>query len=53
MTLFGYQLFAKPEPINPASELAKRGHELRRQSVKAVARQMCNEMGKPIPEALQ
>jgi hypothetical protein len=47
MTLFGYQLFAKPEPINPASELAKRGHELRRQSVKAVARQINREIGRP------
>jgi hypothetical protein len=53
MTLFGYQLFTKPEPINPASELAKRGHELRRKSVKAKARELCREIGKPIPEALQ
>jgi hypothetical protein len=43
-------LFSKP---NPARELALIGHEKQREHVKARARQLCMEIGKPIPEALQ
>jgi hypothetical protein len=49
MKLFAH-LFASR---NPARELSLIGHEKRRQDVRAVARQMCREMGRPIPEALQ
>ena len=36
-----------------ASYLSRHAHKQRRLSVKERARQMCREMGKPIPEALR
>jgi hypothetical protein len=48
------RMFGTP---NPASELAKRGHELRRmrhqERVKSVMHQLCAEIGKPVPEVFQ
>ena len=38
---------------NPARELALMGHQQYRNAVKAKARQLCEEAGRPVPPALR
>lgn len=46
-------IFRRRTASDSARELALIGHEKHRERVKAVARQICAEMRRPIPEALQ
>lgn len=56
MTLFGYHLFVRRSISDAASELGKRGAAIReskrRELINAKARQLCAEMGQPVPPAL-
>lgn len=53
MTLFSHIFaFRRPTPSDHARALSKLGHEQQHERYRAKARQILEELGKPVPQAL-